>query len=351
MKQKIVISENIKHDLGYLLSDEEYDKLFILVDVCTKTKCLPLISGIKELEQAEIITIEEGDDNKNLQTLSKVWHELCEKGATRKSCIINLGGGMVTDLGGFASSTFKRGIRFINIPTTLLAMVDASVGGKTGINFNGLKNEIGCFSNAEDVIISTKFLQTLDERNICSGYAEMIKHGLISDEGTWGELMLFDIANPNLSELGKMVGKSINIKERFINADPQEHGIRKALNFGHTAGHAFEELSLKNGTPLPHGYAVAFGMVCELYLSCIKLGFPTKKMRQTVGYIKEHYGFGSFKLTCDEYKILISLMKHDKKNVSGIINFTLLEDIGQLRINQTASNEEIVEAFDFLREC
>ena len=254
---------------------------------------------------------------------------------------------MVTDLGGFAASTFKRGINYINIPTTLLSMVDASVGGKTGINFMGLKNEIGVFNNAKSVILDTEFLKTLDIENMLSGYAEMLKHGLISDVEMLNELLAFDIEHPNLEQLKRMVADSVAVKQRIVTEDPTEKGIRKALNLGHTVGHAFESFALKH-QPVLHGYAVAWGMICELYLSCMKTGFPTDKMHQTVRFIKAHYGM--MPITCDDYPTLLELMTHDKKNVAGIINFTLLGGIGDIRINQTATKDEIYEALDFYRE-
>ena len=226
-------------------------------------------------------------------------------------------------------------------------MVDASVGGKTGINFNGLKNEIGVFNNASTVILDTQFLKTLDEENICSGYAEMLKHGLISNEQMWAALLGFDLEHPDLQQLRGMVADSVAVKERIVTEDPTEKGIRKALNLGHTVGHAFESLALTR-TPVLHGYAVAWGLICELYLSVIKTGFPTDKMRQTVSFIKEHYG--KMTITCDDYPTLLELMTHDKKNVAGTINFTLLGGIGDIRINQTATKEEIYEALDFYRE-
>jgi 3-dehydroquinate synthase len=255
---------------------------------------------------------------------------------------------MVTDLGGFAASTFKRGINYINIPTTLLAMVDASVGGKTGINFRGLKNEIGVFSNASTVILDTAFLKTLDTKNILSGYAEMLKHGLINDEKMWAELINEELSVSH-SSFKKMLAESVAVKQRIVTEDPTEQGIRKALNLGHTAGHAFESFALSNNAPILHGYAVAYGLICELYLSAIKTGFPSEKMHQTVRFIKEHYG--KMSITCDDYPTLLELMTHDKKNVAGTINFTLLGGIGDIRINQTATKEDIYEALDFYREC
>jgi len=255
---------------------------------------------------------------------------------------------MVTDLGGFAASTFKRGINYINIPTTLLAMVDASVGGKTGINFRGLKNEIGVFNNAATVILSTQFLRTLDRENILSGYAEMLKHGLISNSEMWAELLNFNLANPDFVQLQRMLADSVAVKQRIVEEDPLEHGLRKALNVGHTMGHAFESFAMRSGRPILHGHAVAYGMVAELYLSATKVGFPTEKLRQTVRFIHENYG--RFNFTCDDYPALLELMTHDKKNTAGIINFTLLGDVGDLKINQTATKAEIEAALDFYRE-
>lgn len=348
MKQKVVISGNLERDLVNAISECEHDRIFVLTDETTQQLCWPKIKNFKALKNSTPIIIKATDTHKNLDTLSQVWQALSNGGATRHSLMINLGGGMVTDLGGFAASTFKRGIDFINIPTTLLAMVDASVGGKTGINFSGLKNEIGVFSDSRFVIINTQFLDTLDHDNICSGYAEMLKHGLISDERTWAELVTFDLDTPDLSQLQRMVAESIKVKERIVEADPHEHGIRKALNLGHTMGHAFESFAMRRGTPILHGYAVAYGLISELYMSARKTAFPTDRIHQTVRFIRENYG--TFNITCDDYPTLIELMHHDKKNTSGIINFTLLGNVGDIRINQTANEEEIKEALDFFRE-
>lgn len=348
MKQKVVISENLERDLVNAISECEHDRIFVLTDETTQQLCWQKIKNFKALKNSTPIIIKATDTHKNLDTLSQVWQALSNGGATRHSLMINLGGGMVTDLGGFAASTFKRGIDFINIPTTLLAMVDASVGGKTGINFGGLKNEIGVFSDSRVVIINTQFLDTLDHDNICSGYAEMLKHGLISDERTWAELVTFDLDNPDLNQLQRMVAESIKVKERIVEADPHEHGIRKALNLGHTMGHAFESFAMRRGTPILHGYAVTYGLISELYMSARKTAFPTDRMHQTVRFIRENYG--TLNITCDDYPTLIELMHHDKKNTSGIINFTLLGNVGDIRINQTANEEEIKEALDFFRE-
>ena len=346
-QQKVVIAEDLGLSLKEAMEVCERDKVFILMDETTAKCCLPVVEAAVGLQDAKRIIIGATDTHKTLESLAHVWEELGTGGATRHSLLINIGGGMVTDLGGFAASTFKRGINYINIPTTLLAMVDASVGGKTGINFRGLKNEIGVFNNASTVILDTQFLKTLDAENICSGYAEMLKHGLISDEKMWAELMNFELEQPDLKQLSRMVADSVAVKERIVAEDPTEKGIRKALNLGHTVGHAFESFALKR-QPVLHGYAVAWGLICELYLSCIKTGFPTDKMHQTVRFIKEHYGMMT--IVCDDYPTLLELMTHDKKNVAGTINFTLLGGIGDIRINQTATKEEICEALDFYRE-
>ena len=346
-QQNVVIAENLERSLNEAIEACEHDKVFILAEETTRNCCLPVVEGFAALRGAKRITIGATDTHKTLESLAHVWEELGAGGGTRHSLLINIGGGMVTDLGGFAASTFKRGINYINIPTTLLSMVDASVGGKTGINFRGLKNEIGVFNNASTVILDTQFLKTLDAENICSGYAEMLKHGLISNEAMWAELMNFNLEAPDLKLLSRMVGDSVAVKERIVTEDPTEKGIRKALNLGHTVGHAFESLALQR-TPVLHGYAVAWGLICELYLSCIKTGFPTDKMRQTVRFIQTHYG--KMDISCDDYPTLLELMTHDKKNVAGIINFTLLGGIGDIRINQTATKEEICEALDFYRE-
>ena len=383
MQQRVIISQDIEHDLAQAIAETEHDRVFVLTDDITQECCLPKVASLFAKHNATTITIRHDDTNKTLATLADVWTALQRGGATRHSLLVNLGGGMVTDLGGFAAATFKRGINFINIPTTLLAMVDAAVGGKTGINFGGLKNEVGAFADARFVIINTCFLDTLDAENLCSGYAEMLKHALISDERMWAEHVNFDLSQPDLAELQRMVAESIAVKERIVAEDPHEHGIRKALNFGHTIGHALEEFALQQAggavvstapnnqltsggaaisarllplarartapkNTLLHGYAVAFGLIGELYISARKAGFPTARLHQTARFIRENYGAVAF--TCDDYPTLLNLMRHDKKNTSDTINFTLLHDIGDIRINQTATDEEIREALDFIRE-
>lgn len=348
-KQEVILCESLEKSLIHAIERCPHDKLFILTDEHTHRLCLPALENLPEIKEAVSITIGAEDVHKTLETLASVWTALSNQGATRHSLLINLGGGMVTDLGGFAAATFKRGMAYINLPTTLLAMVDASVGGKTGINFNGLKNEIGAFAPASSVLIETDFLRTLDAANFFSGYAEMLKHGLISRTDHWAELQNFDTAHIDYRVLKQLVGQSVQVKEEIVAQDPYEKGIRKALNLGHTVGHAFESLALAENRPVLHGYAVAWGMVCELYLSHLRVGFPKDKMRQTIQFIKENYGI--FHFDCKKYEQLYAYMTHDKKNTSGIINFTLLKEIGDICINQTADKETIFEMFDFYREC
>lgn len=346
--QKVIISGELEKVLTDAIGECHADHVWVLTDKNTQRLCWPVISHFDCLKGAGHIIIKAGDENKNLQSLTHVWNELQQQGATRHSLLISLGGGMVTDLGGFAASTFKRGLHLINIPTTLLAMVDASVGGKTGINFGGLKNELGVFRNATAVILDTRFLKTLDTQNFLSGYAEMLKHGLLSDSQTLADLLTLDAPSANYSIPLSTLQQSVAVKQHIVLADPLEQGLRKALNLGHTIGHALESLALAKAAPVLHGYAVAWGLVCELYLSTIKTGFPTERMRQVVRFIFDHYG--QMAVNCKDYPALLQLMTHDKKNTSGQINFTLLADVGDIRINQTATKEEIEDALDFFRE-
>lgn len=347
-QQTILFTDNIGQTLEQGLSGFSYDKLYILTDKHTLDACYPVLANLDRLSGAKMITIEAGDTHKNLAALAAVWQVLSEDGATRRSLLLNLGGGMVTDLGGFAASTFKRGIAYINIPTTLLGAVDAAVGGKTGINFNGLKNEVGVFNPADAVIVSSQFFGTLDYENRLSGYAEMLKHGLISSESEYDALLSIDMKQPDAGDLLALVAASVKIKEAVVAADPYEQNLRKALNLGHTFGHAFESLSHERNAPVAHGYAVAWGLTCELLLSHLRLKFPMERIYQLVSYISTHYGV--FYIICKDYPRLIELMRHDKKNESDAINFTLLSTIGEPVINQTAGKEDIEIVLDLYRD-
>jgi len=342
------ICEDFIPELNQAIGEQSADSIFVLTDDNTQKFCLPLALQSEKLKGCHVIAIPSGDENKNVDSAVSIWKYLSENGATRKSLIVNLGGGVITDIGGFTASTFKRGMRYINVSTTLLGAVDAATGGKTGINFLGLKNEIGVFAPAETVLINIDFFKTLDFANLRSGYAEMVKHALIDTREEWESVLKYDLDRMNFDELKTLLDRSIRIKERIVEQDPFEANIRKALNLGHTFGHAFESWSYKIHKPALHGYSVMWGLLCELYLSFIKLDFPKDELLRLKYLSKEYYG--TFEFGCKEYESLFELMTHDKKNDSKEINFTLLADIGDIRINQTATKDEIFECFDFFRE-
>lgn len=349
MAQQLIFTADISATLDQVLEGYAYDRLFLLTDENTRRSCLPLLSASTKLATADLICIEPDDTHKTLQSLASVWQALSDRHATRRSVMVNLGGGMVTDLGGFAAATFKRGIRYFNLPTTLLGAVDAAVGGKTGINFNGLKNEIGAFAPAEAVLVTTAFFASLSREHLLSGFAEMLKHGLISSPAVYEPLFSLDLTRPDSPEMLARLEESIAVKRRVVEEDPFEKGLRKSLNLGHTIGHAFESLSHHRHQPVQHGYAVAWGLVGELILSHRRLGFPLDKLRRFASYVREHYG--TFVITCDDYDYLCERMTHDKKNAaSDAINFTLLSDVGQVVINQTATRDEITLALDLYRD-
>ena len=342
------ICEDFISELNIVIGSQKAESVFVLTDENTQRLCLPTLMLSQKLKGCHFITIPSGDEHKNIDSAVEIWNYLSENGATRKSLMINLGGGVITDIGGFTASTFKRGIRYINVSTTLLGAVDAATGGKTGINFLGLKNEIGVFAPAESVLINVDFFRTLDDKNIRSGFAEMVKHALIDSSEEWENVLKFNLETIDFGKLKLLLDRTIRIKERIVEKDPFEANIRKALNLGHTFGHAFESWSYKTGKPALHGYAVMWGLLCELYLSFIKLDFPKDELIRLKYLIKEYYG--TFEFSCKEYDSLFELMTHDKKNDSKEINFTLLAGVGDIHINQTATKEEIFECFDYYRE-
>lgn len=344
MGSNIVFSQQVETELERIVSRFPSGKIFLLTEDIPEKVCLPKIQSLADQYGIRKMVIGGGETNKSIRSVELVWEFLSKSGADRKSLLINLGGGMLTDLGGFAASTFKRGMAFVNLPTTLLAQVDASLGGKTGINFNGLKNEIGVFREPHSVLIHTGFLKTIDKKNFLSGYAEMIKHGLIKSPEHWKELQNYDLDHIDYEALQDIIARSVAVKDWHVQNDPTEKNIRKALNFGHTAGHAFESYALYRSRPILHGYAVIYGMIVELYLSCIKTGFDKKEMSFISGWLLDRYG--KFEITADDYEALYELMTHDKKNEAGRINFTLLSGTGQVEINQDCSKELIFEAFD-----
>ena len=319
--------------------DIEADKTIILADGNT-VKLLPALG----LDYEPRIVIPSGDEHKNIQTLSFVWDELAKMNATRHSLLVNVGGGMVCDLGGMTASTFKRGMRFINIPTTLLAMVDASAGGKVGINHSGVKNLVGVFNEPEKVVLKTELLKSLDTKNLLSGYAEMLKHGLLSGSELYAKTLGFDILGEDMVGLEELVNENITFKKSIVDEDFRESGKRKILNFGHTVGHAVE--AYLEGSRL-HGYCVAWGMVVAAYLSVTKAGFPREELTRLQGIVRELYDV--VPVDCKSYDRLYELMSNDKKNEGGRVNFTLLRDIGEAITDCDVSRDEIFEAIDFIR--
>lgn len=325
-------------------------RVFILVDDHTASLVLPRLKEQSAVAAvATPVVIPSGDVNKSLDTLASIWEALVAGGATRGSLMVNLGGGMVTDIGGFAAATFKRGIRFINMPTTLLGAVDAAVGGKTGINFAGLKNEVGAFREADAVIISTIFFSSLPVSELLSGYGEMLKHGLLSSRESFRRLLAHDILHDDADALLPILEENVGVKRRIVAEDPTEKGLRKALNLGHTPGHAFESWAMARRTPVPHGYAVAWGLVVDLVLSHILYGFPSDILHAYAGAVKRLYG--SLPIGCDDYDALIGYMRHDKKNDSeGQINFSLLSAPGEIRLDSVVPESGIREALDIFRD-
>lgn len=339
-------NENSYTEINTYLSRNMPTTLFVLVDENTNEHCYPkFIQNIETVATIEVIEIESGEIHKNIDTCVGLWDVLTELGADRKSMMINLGGGVVTDMGGFVASTFKRGMKFINVPTTLLSMVDASVGGKTGVDLGVLKNQVGLFSNPEMVLIDTQFLETVSEREIRSGMAEIIKYGLTYDIKLWNKLKGFNLLNN--SEIGKFIYRSIEIKNEVILEDPKEKGLRKILNFGHTLGHAIESYHLEsdNKENLTHGEAIAIGMITETYLSYKLFDFP----KETLDEIKKIIItlFGKVVIESLDYTPIIDLLKHDKKNTNGNVNFVLLSDLEKVKFDCIVSEELIVESLNY----
>ena len=328
------------------LQSSNHSKIFVLVDVNTKASCLPvLIDKMANNLQIEIIEIPNGEIHKTIISCLNVWRRLSELGADRNSLMVNLGGGVVTDLGGFVASTFKRGLKFINIPTSLLAMVDASVGGKTGVDLDLSKNQVGTITFAEMVLIDAKFLDTLPKEELRSGMAEMLKHGLISDRLYWDALK--GLKSPKTADLTPSIFRSVEIKNAIVTQDPNEMNVRKFLNFGHTLGHAIESYCLDSKTlkTLLHGEAIAIGMVLEAFLSYKLCGLSENDLitiKTTFSEIYEKCEFGD-----ENIKSILNLLKHDKKNTHGRVNFVLLEAIGKCRLDVEVSEALIYDAFRY----
>ena len=334
----IMIGDSSSH-LNRYLSENNYSKICILVDENTHSNCLKKIEGDINFDY-DIFKIDSGEEEKNLATCSKVWNFLTENLYDRKSLIINLGGGVICDMGGFVASTFKRGVDFVNIPTTLLAQVDASVGGKLGIDFNTYKNQIGIFKIPNLIIVDTKFLSSLSERELRSGYAEVIKHCLIKDNSKFKEITKINWKDNNWEEI---VRHSILIKSEVVENDLTEEGLRKILNFGHTIGHAIETTYLKKKNKFLHGEAIAIGMICESYISFHKKMFSENELNTISGYI-----LSVFKSNKIEYhEEILKNAKHDKKNFNKKIMISLLEEVGKCNIDFEVSEDEIKKSIEY----
>jgi len=344
INKNIIVTQDIVETIKSAIQDYFAKKTYILVDENTYKHCFPLIEKAF-IFPPQIITIKSGDENKNLETSQIIWNYLSNNEGDRSSLLINLGGGVITDIGGFVASSFKRGIDFINIPTTLLAQVDASIGGKVGINSNGLKNEIGFFSHAKKVLIYPEFLKTLDKNELISGFGEVVKHALIDSPESWNKLQSFNTENIDYLKLQNLIEKSAQVKQKIISQDPTEKGIRQSLNFGHTFGHAIETFLGRKNIKILHGEAVAIGLICELFISNKILDLDLSKMFKIVEYIA--INFKSFKIEMDSYEEIYELMKHDKKNINNEIRFALISDIGEVKVNQTCEKSNIFQALNF----
>ena len=341
---------SVQNTLKTILKNK-FNEVFILTDSNTTSYCFPLLlTEFPELKQAPQCIIPAGEQSKTIETASMIWKFLMDHKASRQSLLLNLGGGVLTDIGAFTAATYKRGISFIQIPTTLLSQVDASVGGKTGIDFNGEKNMVGTFSQPKAVLIDDTFLNTLSDRELCSGAAEIIKHGLISDAA------FFENIYENLGQWLQtrqiplnIIRHSIYLKNNVVLADPEEKNVRKILNFGHTIGHALETYFLLNDEyPLSHGEAIGIGMICEAQLSSIHAGLSIESLNLISNFLFSFYG--GRKIAPHLFTHLLELMKNDKKNENGNISFSLLLSIGKAAINFSCTQEEILNSFEFFNK-
>lgn len=330
-------------ELSKMISEKGYSSIFVLVDENTLADCYPLFIDKSNLNQPfQVIEIKAGEIHKNLETCMHVWQQMTDLGADRKSLLITLGGGVITDLGGFVASTFKRGIDFINLPTTLLSMVDASVGGKTGVDLGVLKNQIGVFSNPQMVLIDEQYLATLPKREFKSGLAEILKYGL-----TYDFSLFKNIHYHKTSQISSLIHRSIEVKNEVVLEDPFEGNLRKILNFGHTLGHAIESFYLQSDDKdnLTHGEAIAIGMICESYISSKLLNFSSEKVSQIKKTILAIYP--KIELAKSDFGEIMALLKHDKKNVSGNVNFVLLNDFEDFKLDCKVAEELIIESLEY----
>lgn len=343
----IFIGNDVYDTIRSFLYQYEFSehKIFVLVDDNSRKYCLPrLMSNIQLFQKVHILDLPHGEEFKSIDTCQRLWQEMINGNADRNSILINLGGGVVSDLGGFVASTLKRGIRYLNIPTTLLSMVDACFGGKVGVDMKGLKNQIGLFANPQSVFIIPEFLDTLPERHIRAGFSEIIKHSLIYEKHFWDDLSVIHF--DEITDWKEMIDWSVEIKNYYVNEDPLDTGFRKVLNFGHTIGHAIETYSLQHDDhSLLHGESVAIGLICEVYISHKVLGLPKTDMDEIIQYILSVFEY--YPLRSGNFDLIIDIMKHDKKNNGGSINFTLLKSIGNSVIGQEVDTNIIGDSLRF----
>ncbi|WP_114820095.1 3-dehydroquinate synthase [Chryseobacterium sp. KLBC 52] len=340
-----ILNDNFSQ-LNEFLHEKTFSKIFILVDENTHEYCLPVLLGNMETDLGfEILEIEAGEEMKNIQTANQLWEILTEMQADRKALVINLGGGVITDMGGFVASTYKRGIQFINIPTTLLSMCDASIGGKTGIDLMHYKNMVGTFAFPEQIFIFPKFLETLPFKELRSGFAEMLKHGLIADKNHWDQLT--QIRKLEVETVIPHIQTSMNIKQNVVDQDFHEQNIRKTLNFGHTIGHAVESLCLQQENPILHGEAVAMGMIAEAHLAYLENLISEEDSKIIIENIQRYYPYLDISDFKDED--ITALLLNDKKNTDSKINFSLLSGIGSCNYDHQCSQENILESLSFYR--
>lgn len=342
--ESILFADAIGDELKHLLKEKSFSRLGVICDTNTHLHCYPLIEPFLPIGHT-VYTFAAGETNKTIDTCMQIWQWMTDEGFDRKALILNLGGGVAGDMGGFCAATYKRGIRFINIPTTLLAQVDASVGGKLGIDFHGYKNHIGVFTSPEMVLIAPSFLKTLPVKELRSGYAEVLKHGLIRDSAYYKRLNPTDWQQ---QEWKTIIAHSVSIKKEVVEEDPLETGLRKILNFGHTIGHAFETLFLGTQQHLLHGEAIAIGMICEAYLSLKKSGFQEADLTSIVQTMLTI--FGKFDFDEQDIERIVALCSQDKKNVGSTLNFSLLTQIGNCTYNVPVMAEEIREAILYYRQ-
>lgn len=327
--------------LQTMLAERNYSRVVVLTDENTHSLCLPRIQAVLPVN-AHFLQIPAGEKHKTIATCQDIWQQLLTWGIDRRAVMLNLGGGVIGDMGGFCASTFKRGIDFIQLPTTLLSQVDASIGGKLGIDFGQVKNSVGVFQNPQAVFVDPGFLNTLPHREIRSGFAEIIKHALIADANQWANLAALETLNT--VDWSSLIGPSLRIKQAIVSADPFEYGLRKALNFGHTIGHGIEGVALDSSSPLLHGEAIAIGMFAESYIAYQRGLLPEASFAAIAAFLHRHYG--SYSLPPDQFPAYVALMANDKKNDRADLNFSLIGPIGKVHINQTATPAEVYQAME-----